>query len=310
MTARSRDLPKVISASRRLDMVAGYPDELADTLTSRCPPEKTHTVVIWTKDPRNLFRHARLRSTLARYEQLFLHLTVTGLGATDLEPRVPPPGDVLALLPRLIELVGNPARLRVRFDPIVHILTPTGQEVCNLPYFEELAPVLAEHGLRDVTTSWMTIYQKVERRLERAGYRARQIGREEWQQEADWMLAVAERHGLRVHGCCVEGWPRSRCIDGFLLTALHPRGLQASTRKAKGQRACCGCTESWDIGWYKKCPLGCRYCYANPVEHPPGLGKREFPEGFLRKVEVKEAQRSRSGKLLTEPDLLRAVRNR
>jgi len=284
MNAVASALPKVISASRRLDMLAGYPDELADILTSRCPPERTHTVVIWTKDPRNLFRHHRLREVLAVYDQLFLHLTVTGLGSTELEPRVPPPEEVLALLPELIDLLGHPARLRIRFDPIVHILTPAGTEVCNLPYFARLAPVLANHGLHDVTTSWMTVYPKVVRRLMRAGFSPRQISREEWRHEADWLLGVAERYGLRVHGCCVEGWPRSRCIDGYLLTQLHPKGLQASTRKARGQRRCCGCTESWDIGWYNKCPLGCRYCYANPVEHPTGVGRRPFPIEFLTTI--------------------------
>ncbi|NOZ56108.1 MAG: DUF1848 domain-containing protein [Calditrichaeota bacterium] len=294
MKAVASNLPRVISASRRLDMVAGYPDELVETLASRCPPETTHTVVIWTKDPRNLLRHERLRATLARYDQLFLHLTITGLGATELEPRVPPPEDVLALLPELIRLVGHPARLRIRFDPIVHIRTLEGLEICNLPYFERLAPVAAELGLHDVTTSWMTIYPKVVRRLERAGFQPRAISRDEWRREADWMLAVAKRYGIRVHGCCVEGWPRSRCIDGFLLTQLHPKGLQASTRKAKGQRSCCGCTESWDIGWYKKCPLGCRYCYANPVEHPPGAGRRPFPDEFVSEVGSRKERRDRS----------------
>jgi DNA repair photolyase len=256
---------RVISASRRVDLVGGYPHLFAEILEAKCPPDQVHTVVIWTKDPRHLLAHRKLRATLGRYGQLFLHLTVTGMGASALEPRVPEPESVLALLPALIEFVGSPERIRIRFDPIVHVRLADGTEICNLKYFAELAPRLRELGLTDVTTSWLSLYPKVKRRLARIGAVALDPGPEVWREEAAWLQRKAEEYGLRVHGCCVPGWPRSRCIDGDLLTRLHPRGEPASTRKAKGQRALCGCTESWDIGWYVKCLLGCRYCYANPV---------------------------------------------
>jgi len=293
MSRRSATTPRVISASRRIDLVAGYPEEFAEALEQKCPPESTHTVVIWTKDPTNLLRHRRLRSALRRYEQLFLHLTITGLGSTVLEPRVPEPERVLAMLPDLIAFVGSPVRVRVRFDPIVHIRLADGSEVCNLRYFAQLAPRLRALGLTDVTTSWMTIYAKVQRRLHRIGAEARHSDPEEWQEEADWLLRVAAEHGIRVHGCCVPGWPRSRCIDGELLTRLHPRNLPASTRRARGQRALCGCTESWDIGWDNKCPLGCRYCYANPIERPRGVGKRPFPDEFVGRVDSRKVANKR-----------------
>ncbi|MDZ7372675.1 MAG: DUF1848 domain-containing protein [candidate division KSB1 bacterium] len=257
---------RVISASRRVDLVAGYPEELAEILAARCPPESTHTIVIWTKDPRNLLEHRVLRAALARYAQLFVHVTITGLGGSALEPRAPEPAQVLRLLPRLIDFVGMPERIRVRFDPIVHIRFAGGEEICNLGYFAELAPQLHELGLREVTTSWLSIYPKVSRRLARIGAVARDPSPQEWQEEAAWLVREAGRWGLKLHGCCVPGWPRSRCIDGELLTRLHPQKLPASQRKAKGQRALCGCTESWDIGWYVKCVLGCRYCYANPLD--------------------------------------------
>ena len=78
-------------------------------------------------------------------------------------------------------------------------------------------------------------------------------------------------HGLRLLACCdpslVEaGAEPAHCIDGELLTRLHPRGLPTELGKDKGQRPQCGCTPSVDIGSYRqRCPDGCRYCYANPV---------------------------------------------
>ena len=85
---------------------------------------------------------------------------------------------------------------------------------------------------------------------------------------------IAAAHAITLHGCCVPGMPRSRCIDGGLLAHLHPAGEPCATARAKGQRELCGCTESYDVGWYEPCRHGCVYCYANPMvewpNHAPG----------------------------------------
>ena len=40
---------KLISASRRVDLVGGYADLFAELLDKKAPPESVHTLVIWTK---------------------------------------------------------------------------------------------------------------------------------------------------------------------------------------------------------------------------------------------------------------------
>lgn len=260
----ARPSMEVISASRRVDMVAGYPDELATILQDRFSPEEVHTVVIWTKNATNLLVHATLRKVLLRFEQLYVHYSITGMGGTFLEPGIPPTKEALAHLPGVIELTRSPERVRLRFDPIVHLRLPEGQRYTNLPHFAAIAAACAELGVRDVSTSWLQVYRKVASRLRRAGIEPEEPSAEVWAEEARQVLEVAARFGLRVHGCCVPGWSPSRCIDGFLFARLHPRGLACSTRRATGQRPLCGCTESIDIGWYKGCVGGCLYCYANP----------------------------------------------
>lgn len=255
---------KIISASRRIDMVGTDPQGLVRVLDEKCPPENVHTLVIWTKNATNLFEYKPLLQKVKQYDQLFIHYSVTGMGGSFLEPGIEPTEKAMSRLDSLVALVGDPRRIRFRFDPIVHLRFSHGETYTNLRYFEKLAPQIAACGIRDVSISWMSTYRKVISRLQKAGIEVVNFSHKQWQQELAWLQEIAAAHQLKLHGCCVPGMERSRCIDGFLLNELHPFGEKCSTRKAKGQRTECGCTESWDIGWYYECVHGCRYCYANP----------------------------------------------
>jgi hypothetical protein len=262
---------KVISASRRLDLLAFFPDRLRDFLTRRCPPEKTHSVVLWSKNPSPLAADPALRRTLERYDQLFLHWTLTGMGASRLEPRVPSLSDSLGMLESVKKILGSPRRIRVRFDPIVHLRMRDGSAYSNLGQFVRVAEAARRAGIEDMIVSWMDPYwmdpyPKAVHRLRRHGFVPEAVSRERWSEESGWLIREGERIGMRLTGCCVPGLPGSSCIDGRVLSRLHPRGEPCSALRAKGQRALCGCTESWDIGWYLPCPGGCLYCYARPSE--------------------------------------------
>ncbi|MBN1155919.1 DUF1848 family protein [candidate division KSB1 bacterium] len=259
---------KVISASRRLDMVGGYPDLLAEVLQKRCPPKGVHTLVLWTKNASNLFNHKELSQRIRQYSQLFVHYTVTGMGGSSIEPFVPDTEQAMSVLPDLIKLVGSPRRIRFRFDPIVHFVLPDGDRFSNLHYFETLAPRVGKLGITDVSISWMSAYIKVVERLRRHQIETESVSEEMRAEEAIYLERVARDNGLAIHWCCVPEFPLSRCIDGDLLNELHPLGWKCSTEKAGGQRQHCGCMKSWDIGWYHKCKHGCLYCYGNPVEKP------------------------------------------
>ncbi len=264
---------KVISASRRIDMVAGEPERLVQILRAKCPPARVHSLVLWTKNASNVLNHASLTAELERYDQLYLQYSITGLGGTVLEPMVPSMNVALSHLAPLIRFLKNPRRLRIRFDPIVHFRLPNDEVVCNLPLFAEIAKKASKLGVRDVSTSWVIRYPKVDSRLRQKGIFSLEVSQEQLLDEANWMQRIAGEYGLQLHGCCVPQWPTSRCIDGYLLNELHPKGYRASVKRAKGQRALCGCTESWDIGWYNPCFHGCVYCYGNPKPVAPERSK-------------------------------------
>ncbi len=220
--------------------------------------------MMWTKSPRNLLSHPLLSAKVKNYESLFLHLTVTGMGSSILERNIPPAGEVLGLLPDVIRVVGGPEHVRLRFDPIVHLRMPDGRLYSNLALFEGVLRPAAKVGIRDVTISWMDEYRKVLSHLGKKGIVPQSPSEELKRKELGLLLGIARRYRVRLHGCCEAIMERSRCIDGWLLSSLHPRGLACSTKRAAGQRELCGCTESYDIGAYRQCPHGCLYCYANP----------------------------------------------
>jgi hypothetical protein len=254
----------VLSASRRTDLVSAYPDSLCDRLQDY-PPDRVHSLVIWTKNPRNLFEHDRLRECLAGYAQRYVHLTITGLGASVLEPGIPPWAEVAAMLPQLIDFAGGPQRVSWRFDPIVRV-RQQGRVITNSELFPELAAVIGPLGIPTCRTSWVEPYRKVVRRMERRGFTLLVHAPQERRDQAACLQETAAAHGIEMLFCSMEGFARSRCIDGALLNRLHPGGRICSERRATGQRRLCGCTESIDIGWYSlKCASGCLYCYAEPL---------------------------------------------
>jgi len=266
--ARQDSVGRVISASRRTELLAHYPDHLVRRLRE-IGPENIHTVVIWTKDPTNLIRHEAVRKALCGVGQVFVHWTITGLGGTFLEPNVPPAAQQLRLLDDVVGYVGDARRIHWRYDPLISArqTAAPGLSASNidLDLFRMLARPMADAGVPVVHTSFAAMYRKVVRRLAAAGVEVDDVGPDERRTFIGQLADAAAALGLTLLTCCEPGFPVHRCIDGELLTALHPAGRACRTDRARGQRELCGCTASLDIGRYLPCPNGCLYCYAHPA---------------------------------------------
>jgi len=263
--APTAKLKKVVSASRRTELLDHYPDHLARRLR-QLDPENLHTLVLWTKHPANLLHHPDLRRLLPRVGQLFLHWTITGLGGTFLEPNVPPPDQQLALLDDVVARLGDPRRLHWRYDPLLSARREA-ERVTNLDLdlFRSLAEPIARAGVPAVHTSFVTLYPKVVRRLAAAGVEVETHHPDARRDFLSRLSQAASDLGLQLLTCCEPGFPRQCCIDGDLLSQLHPTGEPCRTDRARGQRQLCGCTTSLDIGRYLPCPNRCLYCYAHPA---------------------------------------------
>jgi hypothetical protein len=253
----------VLSASRRTDLPGCYPGALGERLR-KYPADKVHTVVLWTKTPKNLVSRGGLRDILVSYRQIFVHLTITGMGASVFEPEIPPWAETVRLLGEIVELTGSAERVCWRFDPILEA-EKGGEIFSNLPLFPRLAEAISPYGIKQVKVSWVSPYRKVTSRLEKHGWRLLPRTAEEKREQAGFLEGVCRSFGFGLTFCAVEGFPVSRCIDGGQLRRLHPDGVPCAVEKAGGQRELCGCTQSLDIGWYAdRCRHACLYCYALP----------------------------------------------
>ena len=280
-------MKKIISASRRTDLVAFYPQWLARVLEAEevtvvwpgrklrqkisLAPDDVHTLVLWSKNFEPLIKNKfGLLDLIKKYAQVYFHFTLTGLGGSFLESAAPPPEKAFAQLPALLKIAGSPERLSIRFDPII-FWYENGCLKSNHNFFPELARIIKSLDIRTIRFSFTQWYKKAIRRAEKANLKFYEPTFEEKKKIVSELVEVASAFDLRLWSCSqpeiarLPGISPSACIDGRLLSELHPTREPASIIKDKTQRKDCLCTESVDIGSYAQaCPAACIYCYANP----------------------------------------------
>ena len=171
---------------------------------------------------------------------------------------------ILPAFQRLSDCIG-PDRVIWRYDPI--FLSETYSMAHHLHYFEKLARRLSPYT-KKCTISFLDFYRGTARKmapLAPIGFSA-----ELQNQLAKSIAEIAHSYGLQVDTCAEGidlrqyGIEHARCIDGRLFGRLL--GCPLEGQKDKNQRPACGCMASLDIGVYRSCPGGCRYCYANDGE--------------------------------------------
>jgi DNA repair photolyase len=276
--------PFIISASRATDIPAFYGEWLLRRLDAgyvrRTNPfsgrpeyvsfENSPFFVFWSKNPEPFMP---LAGELDRRNLGYcFHVTVNDYGIEGLEKGVPPLARRLRAFKRLADLIGK-ERVLWRFDPL--LLTDALRPEELLLRFRRVGDELAGHTGR-VTVSFITLYGKVVRNLERAGIRLRA-----WDPAARSAVlrgigASAREWGMDAFSCADEndyrrfGIAPGKCIDGALIARLAGnRGPVAEFlrrgggKRDRGQRPHCGCTVSKDIGAYNTCGHRCVYCYAN-----------------------------------------------
>jgi hypothetical protein len=265
---KTTQFKKVVSASRRVDLVTFYPDYMVERL-EEIGTENIHTLVVWTKNPQNMLMHPGLRKTLEKLNHICVLLTVTGLGGTALEPEALTKDQVFRQLPGIIDFLGSPERLAVRYDPLIEVIYQERDRISNIDtdLFEDALNRAHVLGIKRVIVSYVTVYQKVKKRLEQNGFK---IVEHPIEEIVDFirneMMPRVEKLEMELSTCVLPNLTAKGCIDGTTLSELHPHKETCSLAKDRSQRESCHCTKSVDIGQWFACYHNCLYCYGNPTQ--------------------------------------------
>jgi DNA repair photolyase len=291
----------IISASRRTDIPAFYADWFMNRVREgyfhrvnpfnskqvtgfSLKPEDVDAICFWTKNPRPLMTH--LAELDERGLNYYFQFTLNPYGKT-FEPALPPLRDRIETMIELAERIG-PERVVWRYDPV--ILTSVTPVAWHLEQAEQLASRLKD-ATRRLMFSFYDYYGKGEGRLHTAlqgtGISLEDITapghRGALELIAQSFKEIADRHALQIFTCSESvdlsavGIEHGTCIDGQLIRNLF--GVSAEFRKDKGQRECCSCVESADMGIYNSCRFSCAYCYANFNERMIENNiRRHFPD--------------------------------
>lgn len=280
----------IISASRRTDMPSFFYDWLQEALAKGfveipnpmfpnkiynvdLKPENVHSIVLWSKNFRNVLENPR---HLEDYN-IYFQYTINNYSKF-LEPNAPEYKETVSILEGLLEKF-KPEQFNIRFDPVV---ISTKGEVNPTPYMPEKARITAfERLCRDLkilgmencrlTTSYLSMYGHVKNKIGRSGLDIINFDEDKQISFFTQMVEIAHKYGFSLYSCAspilekVKGINRGHCIDGELLEKLF--GGKVKKSKDSGQREACGCTYSREIGVYSKsvngmkCLHGCKYCY-------------------------------------------------
>jgi DNA repair photolyase len=182
--------------------------------------------------------------------EMMAHCTITGLGGSALEPRVPPPAETIPAYHALVERYG-PERVVLRIDPVV----PMGAWI-------GASKDVAREARGRVRISFLDAYAHVRDRFRAhgippppwLGFHAPQTVREHYYEE---LCMIA---GTRIEVCAEPGLPCSGCVGGRDLAAM---GLPGTGDPAGYQRPACQClAEKTEVLTRRApCPFLCVYCY-------------------------------------------------
>lgn len=281
---------QVISASRRTDIPAHYPDWFMERIRAgvveyanpyggqvysvSLQPEDVSAIVFWSKDYDPLRPH--LKELESRGYACCFQFTITGLPRI-MEPQSPETDAAVGTAHTLAQRT-SPDHVLWRYDPIV--ISDLTEEVYHRERFAQLASDL-EGATRRCYISFANLdYQKVARQRARfeqeTGVRLLDPPQEQKQELAQALAERAAQHGITLYACCnpelVQGPIQpAHCVDADLLHQLFPDRVQKTRRNPT--REGCGCSDSRDIGAYDTCPKNCVFCYATK---DPDRARRRF----------------------------------
>lgn len=220
----------------------------------RLSPDVVDLIGFCTKNPAPMLPHMELLKPYGMY----WFVTITPYG-TEIEPGVPPKGQVLEDFKRLSGIVGADA-IGWRYDPI--FLNERYSVERHIRAFATMARALAGYT-HTCVISFIDRYEKVKRNFPEV----QEVRREQRLILGRAMTELAGTYGMTLKPCG-EGEELAAYgadCSGCMTSAVYEKALHARlcAPKRPGTRKECVCYLGGDIGQYDTCGHLCRYCYAN-----------------------------------------------
>ncbi|HBY9737796.1 DUF1848 domain-containing protein [Klebsiella pneumoniae] len=266
----------IISASRRTDIPAFYMKwflkKLKDeSVNIRNPFNKKQEkvislarddidfIVFWTRDARALLKNI---NELDSYNiPYYVNYTVTGYGR-EVEVNARELDESIQTIIRLSEKIGK-SRVVWRYDPIII------SDRINYEWHENnFLRILSETKdyINKIIVSIIDEYKKNKKNLLDIGVLSPTENINEYHMVVKMIAEHCQTRKVLVQSCSEELIPNEIIPAGACIDPSIIYGNMITSRKDHGQRRCCKCYPSTDIGEYNTCFYGCKYCYATSRE--------------------------------------------
>jgi len=223
-------------------------------LISRIYFSDVDLILFCTKNPRPILEY------LDKIEKpILFHITLTPY-KKDIEPNVPPKGEVIECIKKISSIIGK-ENVYVRYDPIF-ISDKYTVEYHQKAFFHMCS--LLDGYVNHIIVSFLDDYKNV--RNNKEFLNNRDLTEEDYEQIGRSFSESAKKHNMTVQTCFEDrnlveyGFIKGECLSHELAYILTGKKYKSSNVR-KGKK--CSCVEMADIGVYNSCKHFCKYCYAN-----------------------------------------------
>lgn len=294
--------PIIVSASRSTDIPTFYADWFVERWKAGYVKWKnpfngtplyisfkdTRVVIFWTKNPKPILKHLDfIDENIGNY---YFQFTLNDYDKEGFEGNVQKVEHRINTFKELSNRIGK-EKVVWRFDPL--LLTKELDVKELLRRLESIGNEINQYTSKLVFSfADIGIYKKVENNLKKENINYIEFAPDTMIEFAEGLQKLNQKWNLEIATCAEKfdlnkyGINHNKCIDDDLMIKLFHQdeklmkflGVEFvqhtlfdtdneihTTRKIKdkGQRECCGCIMSKDIGEYNTCPHECVYCYAN-----------------------------------------------
>lgn len=211
-------------------------------------------ILFCTKNPRPILKY------LDKIEKpILFHITLTPY-KKDIEPNVPPKGEVIESIKKISSIIGK-ENVYVRYDPI--FISDKYTVEYHQKAFLHMCSLLDGY-VNHIIVSFLDDYKNV--RNNKEFLNNRDLTEEDYESIGKSFSESAKKHNMTVQTCFEDrnlveyGFIKGECLSHEL--AWHLTGKTFSGWKARKENKC-KCVKMVDIGDYNSCKHFCKYCYAN-----------------------------------------------